>query len=460
MEKRGRADWGPDEFGLQRNIDVLRLIYDTAPIGLAFLSPDCRYLQINQHLTEICGISIEGHLGRTVRECVPLIAGSIEEIVRSIMTTGEPVTGIEVSGQRPGENTHRTWTTYWHPVRDLQGDVVGVNVAAEEITERKLAEAKLREREQQFYSLSDSIPQLVWMADGAGRIFWFNSRWRDYTGVSSSDHDEPPDWQNVLDSPSRMEAASGWKRSLKDGVPLELELSLRGRDGEYRPFLTRIIPLHDVSGMVYRWIGTHVDISEQKRREDHIRFVALELSHRTKNLLAVVIAVAKQTALHTNNIQQYQECFVSRLGALAHCNDLLVRDNWRGAPLHDLVMAQMEPFNETSSNRIKASGPSVVLRPDAVQNLGLALHELATNASKHGALSGPFGNVVIDWQVDPESGRVRFLWSERDGPPVNPPQRRGFGHVVIEQVVSQALDGRGKLEFLPTGVRWSFDFIN
>jgi PAS domain S-box-containing protein len=459
MEEFGRADWRSDAFGLQRNVEVLRLIYDTAPIGLAFLSPDCRYLQINQRLTEICGISIEGHLGRTVRECVPMLADSVEAIVRSIMMTGEPVTGIEVSGQRPGENAHRTWTTYWHPVRGLQGGVVGVNVAAEEITERKLTEAKLREREQQFYSLSDSIPQLVWMADETGRIFWFNSRWYDYTGMPSVDC-EPHDWQNVLDPASRMKTDLDWQQALRKGAPLELELGLRRRDGEYHPFLTRVIPLRDASGMVYRWIGTHVDISEQKRREEHIRFIALELSHRTKNLLAVVIAVAKQTALYANDIQQYQECFVNRLDALAHCHDLLVRDNWQGAPLHDLVMAQMKPFNETNSNRIKASGPLVILRPDAVQNLGLALHELATNASKHGALSNTFGNILIDWQIDPESGRVRVLWSEQGGPPVIPPHKHGFGHVVIEQVVPRALDGHGKLEFLPTGVNWAFDFLN
>jgi len=459
MEGFDRADWRPGEFGLQRNVEALRLIYDTAPIGLAFLSPDCRYLQINQRLTEICGISIEGHLGRTVRECVPMLADSIEAIVRSIVTTGNPVTGVEVSGQRPGENEHRTWTTYWHPVRGLQGDIVGVNVAAEEITGRQLAETKLREREQQFYSLSNLIPQLVWMADAAGHIFWFNSRWYEYTGLPSIEN-EPYDWHSVLDPVSRTTADSGWQQALKEGVPLELELGLRGREGKCRPFLTRVIPLRDASGVVYRWIGTHVDISEQKRREEHIRFIALELSHRTKNLLAVVIAVAKQTALHANDIQHYQECFVSRLDALSHCHDLLVRDNWQGAPLHDLVTAQMKPFNEIDSGRIKASGPLVILRPDAVQNLGLALHELATNASKHGALSNTSGNVLINWQVDPQNGRVRVLWSEQGGPSVIPPRKHGFGHVVIEQVVPRSLDGHSKLEFLPTGVNWTFDFLN
>jgi PAS domain S-box-containing protein len=124
---------------------ALQLIYDTAPIGLACLSPDCRYLQINQRLTEICGISVEDHLGRSVRDCVPGLADAVEGIVRSIMETGDPVTGIEVAGQRADQTDERFWITYWHPLRSPSGEIVGVNVAAEEITERKRAEAALRE---------------------------------------------------------------------------------------------------------------------------------------------------------------------------------------------------------------------------------------------------------------------------------------------------------------------------
>jgi PAS domain S-box-containing protein len=123
---------------------ALQLIYDTAPIGLACLSPDCRYLQINQRLTEICGISIEDHLGRSVRDCVPGLADSVEAIVRSIMETGEPVTGIEVAGQRADQPEERSWITYWHPLRAPSGEIVAVNVVAEEITERKRSEREMR----------------------------------------------------------------------------------------------------------------------------------------------------------------------------------------------------------------------------------------------------------------------------------------------------------------------------
>jgi PAS domain S-box-containing protein len=437
---------------------ALQLIYNTAPIGLAFLSPDCRYLQINQRLTEICGISVEGHLGRTVRECVPALADSVEAIVRSIMASGEPVTGIEVAGQRPDQNEDRAWITYWHPVWSPGHEIIGVNVAAEEITERKRAEAALRASERQFHTLADSIPQLVWMAEPDGRIFWVNSHWHDYTGVSS-ENANLKDWQPLLAPASLPDAKRRWAQSLQNGTALEMELSLLGKDGQHRPFLTRVIPLRDATSTVYRWIGTHVDISEQRRREEHIRFIIDELSHRTKNLLAVVMAVANQTAQYASDVKQYQMRFSERLQSLAHCHDLLVKDSWQGASFHDLVSAQMRPFGETNAGRIDATGPPVVLKPDAVQHLGLALHELATNASKHGALSGPHGEVLIRWHVDEADDKIRIHWCEKGGPPVMPPQRRGFGRVVIEQIVTRALNGSGLLDFAPAGVNWTFEFL-
>jgi len=144
---------------------ALQLIYDTAPIGLACLSPDCRYLQINQRLTEICGISVEDHLGRSVRDCVPALASSVEAIVRLIMETGEPVTGIEVAGQRADQLEERSWITYWHPLRAPSGEIVAVNVAAEEITARKRSEQEMRRAreaaEQALENLRETQASLV-----------------------------------------------------------------------------------------------------------------------------------------------------------------------------------------------------------------------------------------------------------------------------------------------------------
>jgi PAS domain S-box-containing protein len=278
---------------------ALQLIYDTAPIGLACLSPDCRYLQINQRLTEICGISIEDHLGRTVRDCVPALAGAVEDIVRSIMESGEPVTGVEVAAQRADQTDERFWVTYWHPLRSPNGEIVAVNVAAEEITERKRAQAALQASERQFHTLADSIPQLVWMADAVGKIYWFNNHWYEYAGTSIGET-ESHDWQTVLSPASLLEARQRWAQTLETGTSLELELSMLGKDGQYRPFLTRVVPLRNPAATIYGWIGTHIDISERKRNEQAVRDAkdtaetALQNLRETQNSL---IEVEKFAAL-------------------------------------------------------------------------------------------------------------------------------------------------------------------
>jgi PAS domain S-box-containing protein len=441
--------------GPSRTTPDLQQIYDTAPIGLAFLSPDCRYLQINQRLTEICGIPVADHLGRSVRETVPALASAIESIVGAVMLTGEPVTGVEVAGQR-AEAGERFWMTCWHPVRGPDGEIVGVNVAAEEITERKRAEAALRASEEQFHTLADSVPQLVWMADAGGTVFWLNRAWHDYTGHVAGAIRR--DWKACLHPASLRDTVLAWNECLAAGRPMEMDVSLRDRNGQYHPFLTRVAPLRDTNGAVYRWIGTHVDISEHRRREQQIRLVVDELSHRIKNLLTVILAVAGQTAKQTGDVAQYQERFAERLRALSHCHDLLVHDNWRGASLADVVATQLKPFLENGEHRAAIDGPPLVLTPNAVQNLGLAFHELATNAAKHGALSVPQGKVSIAWRRDAAADRIAVEWRESSGPAVAPPQRCGFGRALLERIVPRALNGTAKFAYAPAGLVWTLEF--
>ena len=139
----------------------LRLLYETAPIGLAFLTPDCRYQQINRRLCEICGISVDDHIGRSVRETVPQVAEQVENIVQTILRTGNSITGIEVHGQRPdGGNADRVWITNWYPLIATDGSILGINVASEEITERKRMEAALAASEAKSRELADSLRNL------------------------------------------------------------------------------------------------------------------------------------------------------------------------------------------------------------------------------------------------------------------------------------------------------------
>ena len=263
----------------------LRLIYDTAPIGLAFLTPDCRYLQINQRLTEICGISVADHIGRSVRETVPQVADQVEKIVQLILSTGQAIIGVEVNGQRPdGTNAERFWLTSWHPLRGPEGAIVGINVVAEEITERKRAQAALAMSETRFQELADNVSQFAWTADPSGWIFWYNKRWYDYTGTTLEEM-QGWGWRKVHHPDHVDRVVRRIRQCFESGTPWEDTFPLRGRDGGYRWFLSRALPIRNEAGDVIRWFGTNTDVSEQIVAEKALRDLneTLELRVETES---------------------------------------------------------------------------------------------------------------------------------------------------------------------------------
>ncbi|MGA8966896.1 MAG: PAS domain S-box protein [Pseudolabrys sp.] len=274
---------------LYERLPELQLIYDTAPVGLAFLTLDCRYLQINQRLTEICGISVADHIGRSVRETVPRVADQVEKVVQAIARTGEPITGVEVRGQRADKlNADHIWITNWHPLKDSEGRIIGINVVAEDITERKRAEAvlaasenALRESEKRFRDLADNIDQFAWTADTDGRRNWFNKRWHDYAGTTLEEM-QGFGWQK-LHHPDHLErVVQGIRKSFKGDSPWEDTFPLRGRDGNYRWYLARALPIRNEAGEVVRWFGTNTDITEQLEAEKALRELNATLEHRVE----------------------------------------------------------------------------------------------------------------------------------------------------------------------------------
>jgi two-component sensor histidine kinase len=221
-----------------------------------------------------------------------------------------------------------------------------------------------------------------------------------------------------------------------------------GAGKEVRPVLS---PLAEANALVSRLSDAS---SELQRRREHAEFLMRELAHRAKNQLAVVKGMALQTAKQSASIDQFARQFSARLQGLAESQDLMVQQNWQGAWLGDLVRAQLELF--AAGKRATIDGPPMFLNANAIQNIGFALHELATNASKHGALSDSDGRVEVRWRSEPD-GRIHLEWKEAGGPPVKHPERKGFGHLVVTQLVAQALQGTSKLEFCADGVRWSLD---
>jgi PAS domain S-box-containing protein len=198
------------------------------------------------------------------------------------------------------------------------------------------------------------------------------------------------------------------------------------------------------------YVGTLADITERKGREEKEHLLMREVNHRAKNMLSVVDAIAHQTA--TKNPEDFIERFSERIQALSANQDLLVRNEWNGVDIKDLVHAQLAHFADLIGSRIAVHGPKLRLRAASAQAIGLALHELTTNAGKYGALSTDTGRVDVCWGVDRDT--FTMSWIEREGPPVSAPKRRGFGTIVMEAMAERSLDGTVDLDYPPSGMTW------
>jgi PAS domain S-box-containing protein len=242
------------------------------------------------------------------------------------------------------------------------------------------------------------------------------------------------------------------RTTMETGTAQELETNFELL-GRKRSFYLLIEALRDEQGTVLGTTSVAVDISERKANEDQLRLLLRELTHRCKNLLAVIHAIARQTAARTRSVDDFLDSFSARLVAMGCSHDLLIADDWHGASLRMLVERQLGEHADRFGDNIAIEGEDVMLKPEAVQNLGLALHELAANAEKYGSLSAPHGQVSIRWQFCEEASKLQLIWQEKGGPPVTPPERSGFGRAMIESVVGRALDGDVLLSFPPKGVR-------
>jgi two-component sensor histidine kinase len=244
------------------------------------------------------------------------------------------------------------------------------------------------------------------------------------------------------------------REALAEGESKSTELAIDNGHGIHW-FDLHIEPLrndaHDIIGLA----GAAVDMTERKEGEAHLRLLLRELTHRSKNLLAVIQAMARQTARHTGSVESFLDQFGARLQALAASHDILVRESWYGASIDELIRSQLAMYLDRDGEQVLIEGPAVTLKPEAAQGLGLALHELAVNAAKFGALSVPGGRLSITWDRREHDGvpTLALDWREEAGPRVKPRRKRGFGSMVIERNLAHALDAEVALDFDPAGVR-------
>ncbi|MGA7324141.1 MAG: HWE histidine kinase domain-containing protein [Rhodomicrobium sp.] len=244
-------------------------------------------------------------------------------------------------------------------------------------------------------------------------------------------------------------------QELQNKGSLTFETRHRTKDG-------RIFPV-EITACYFKYGGRDFsmalarDISERKAALERLHLLMSEVNHRAKNLLSVVQAVARQTA-REGNPELFAEELSERIASLAATHDLLVNSEWRGVDVSELVTSQLAHFKDLIGSRVLLEGPLVMVNATAAQALGMALHELATNAGKYGALTGYGGSVSVTWNVIAREGRSFILsWSEKGGPPVRQPARQGFGYNVLLRMIQHALDADIVLDYRSDGLLWELD---
>jgi PAS domain S-box-containing protein len=317
-----------------------------------------------------------------------------------------------------------------------------------DITDRKRAEAALRESEEDYRHAAELNPQVAWTAAPDGQLDRVAPRWREWTGSSGlgSSYAEglhPDDVQRTIDT---------WSRSVATGEPYDIVHRVRRANGEFRWIRSRASPRRDAQGRIVRWYGTTEDIHEQKVAEDHLKLMVLELNHRVKNNLATVQAIAVQTLRGAESPRETREAFLDRIGALAAAHDILTREQWDGVGIEEIAQGVLNPLTG-DGGRIRYQGPHVRLAARTALSLSMAFHELGTNALKYGALSRQDGTVQIVWDLETGAQPVLALtWTEHGGPAVVSPAHRGFGSRLLERGLAAELNGEVALRFDPQGL--------
>lgn len=259
----------------------LNALLSAAPIGIAFLDENFRYLHINDVMARMNGLPVEAHLGRTVREAIPHLAPGLEPLLNRVVDSGEPL--LEFAIERPRDEHHQHTAhllVSFFPVVSDTGKSLGIGGLALDVTERKQALERLHQQQLEFAALADNMAQLAWMADEAGSVFWYNARWLEYTGVPLSDQ-TGWNWTKAHHPDHLPRIIEKVQQAIRGGQAWGETFPLRAATGEYRWFLVRVVPIHDDRGKVLRWFGTGTDITEQLAAEEALR--------SSKELLELVI---------------------------------------------------------------------------------------------------------------------------------------------------------------------------
>jgi PAS domain S-box-containing protein len=326
----------------------------------------------------------------------------------------------------------------------LQG-VVG------DVTRRKAQETALRGSEARFRIMADSSPAPVWMTTAEGPIEFVNQAFAEFVG-QPAERLTGDIWADLLHPDDILEVAATRAKAAEGPHPYWVEARVRNAAGEWRWMRTSSRPRFDAQGRFEGYVGIAMDMTEVRAAEARQELLINELNHRVKNTLATVQSIAHQTLREGVVTRVARAHFTERLLALSTAHNVLTRENWESADLGDIAFEAVRPYDETDSTRIRIEGPTARVAPSVALALSMAFHELATNATKYGALSVPAGRVVLCWSLRPDGEAVEILWRETGGPPVTSPATKGFGSRLLGQGLAAELGRPAAVTYRPDGL--------
>jgi PAS domain S-box-containing protein len=314
---------------------------------------------------------------------------------------------------------------------------------------RREAEAERHLSEERFRLMAENAPVMIWISDSQGRCLHLNRALREAWGVPM-DSVTSFDWRTTMHPDDAPHIVAAVTSALAEAREFTVDGRYRTADGSIRIFRTTARPHFSASGALAGMIGVNADVTRDVEAAAHRELVFGELNHRVKNTLALVQAIARQT-LKGAEAAPFAAAFEGRLANLAVAHGLLTRTNWEAVPLGQLVTDALM-LRAEARPQVEAGGPEVSLAPKQALAVAMALHELNTNAAKHGALSVEEGRVTLGWDVAAQPSVLRLTWQEHGGPPVTAPAARGFGLFMVERILAQELGGDVAVEFPPEGL--------
>ncbi|WP_188911973.1 PAS domain S-box protein [Salinarimonas ramus] len=357
--------------------------------------------------------------------------------------------------------------------RDAHGraeHVIGVHL---DVTEERRAEEELQRAVDLLRVIGETAPDPIWVRDAKGRFAFVNPALARLLGADPAElvgQTAPalppppgePDTAGHPDASRDLPGIAGFEADMEvigTGEGRAVEEAATPPQAHRLTYLVSKTPMRDERGRVSGLVCVASDITERKRAEERQSLMVRELHHRVKNSLATVQAIANATARTATDISAFREAFNARIVSLARTHTLLTENAWGVIPLRDLLVAELAPYETgptgpEATPRVRMEGPDVALPSDVALSIGMAAHELATNAVKYGALSVPSGTLAVDWSVETGNGRraLRLSWVERGGPTVTPPSRQGFGTRLLRHMLGGQLSSDVEMRFDPEGL--------